>query len=152
MPVQSDFSDINRMAAQLSEVAVNAGPYVRSAVEVTSRKVKDDAAAAVKAGSKSWKALPRTIDYEVSTFRGFGSTVIQADIGYRKDRAAGNLGNIREYGSAHAAPHSDLQVAAQKNQADFIDGLSMALADAERVLDANSSLSKSVRQVLGGRL
>lgn len=147
-----DFSDLNRMAAQLEEVAVNAGPYIRQAVQQTAFKVKADTRESVSSGSKKWRALPTSIDYEITTFQGFGSTVINADIGYTKDKAAGKLGNIREYGSPTVAPHLDLQKAAEKNQPDFADGLEKAMADAERVLDANSSLTSSVGAVLRGRI
>lgn len=147
-----DFSEIDRMAANLGQVAVNVGPYLRAAVEVTSVKVKKDARGSVASGAKQWSALPATIDYEVTVFQGFGSTVIQSEIGYNQDKAAAPLGNIREYGSASVPPHNDLQVSAEKNRPDFEDGINKALEDAERILDGGNSLAKSVGDVLGGRI
>jgi hypothetical protein len=148
----SDFGGIADFARRLEQVAVNAGPYLNSALQKTSGLIKEDARASVRAGNKRWRALPRTIDYEISVFQGFGSTVIQADIGYNRDFPAAQVGNLREYGSVKVPPHNDLQIAAEKNRADFEDGINRALEDAERILDGGNSLTKSVGDVLGGRI
>ena len=147
-----NFGEIGQMAAALDSVAANAGPYLNAAMQKTSGHIKDDARESVKSGQKQWKSLPRAIDYDVKIFQGFGSTVIQADIGYNLDKPEGHVGNIREYGSSKTPPHSDLQTAAEKNRPDFEDGINKALSDAERVLDGGNSLGKSVGDVFGGRI
>ena len=129
-----DFSELNSLAADLGEVAANAGPLIRSAVEVTSGRVKKDAREAVKSGASQWKALPGAIDYEVTVDAGLGGSSITSEIGYSKERPAGRLGNLREFGSPakSLAPHNDLANALHANEADFERGLSKAAEDAEK--------------------
>lgn len=127
-----DFSELTQLAADLGEVADSAGPFINSAVQFTSKEVQKAARKTVQGGNRRWKALPAAIDYEVSTFQGFGVSVIKSDIGYSKDVAAGNLGNIREFGNSRVAPHNDLANALHEQEDDFVKGLSKALEDAEK--------------------
>ncbi len=131
-----DFSDIDRLAADLEQVADNAGPLINSAIQVTSLKVKRSAAKKV-GRSTTWKAAAGAIDYEIKTFQGFGQSLIQSEIGYDKQRPAGALGNLREFGAPDSdggplAPHNDLASALKENQQDFVLGLVKATEDAER--------------------
>jgi hypothetical protein len=128
-----DFSELDQLAADLGQVADNAGPLINSAVQVTSVKVKKAAAKTVRGGSKRWKALPSTIDYDVTVFQGFGVSVIKSEIGYNKGKG-GSLGNVREFGAPQQStpPSNDLLNALEANQGDFQKGLEIALRDAER--------------------
>lgn len=131
-----DFSDIDRLAADLEQVSDNAGPPINSAIQVTSLKVKR--AAAKRVGrSKTWSPAAGAIDYEIKTFQGFGQSLIQSEIGYDKEKRAGGLGNLREYGAPDSdggplAPHNDLAASLKENQQDFVLGLVKATEDAER--------------------
>jgi len=135
MSMSFDFSDLEKLAADISKVPDNAGPLIRKAVEVTARNVKDTAAQSVKGGASSWKALPDAIDYDLN---GQGSnqfsSQLNAEIGYNKAKAAGKLGNLREFGAPgkRLVPHNDLATALAQNQDDFTNGLSKAIADAEK--------------------
>jgi len=145
-----DLSDVLRLSANLGEVQVRAGHYIVPVMKKTALEVKKEARRTVAAGSKRWKALPRTIDFELTVFEGFGSGVINADIGYNRGQDAARLGNIREFGSVNVAPHNDLQNALDKESDAFEKGLSDALARAESVLTTDGSFSKSVAAVFRG--
>lgn len=150
-----DFSELNKLSADLGEVPKNAGKHIRKAVEVTSRKVKDAANDSVKSSRASWsKPLAGAIDYEITAEAGDGGSSITSEVGYNKTRYGkrASLGNLREFGAPNApsgffsgdkfipipgtsaprAPHNDLQIALHANEADFVKGLEDALRDAER--------------------
>tara|TARA_R110002124_G_scaffold5003_5_gene31468 strand:+ start:187 stop:594 length:408 start_codon:yes stop_codon:yes gene_type:complete len=127
-----DFSELDRLAADLGKVADTAGPFINSAIQGTSVRVKKAAQKTAGSGNRRWRALPSAIDYEVTVFQGFGSSVIKSEIGYNKDEDAGKLGNIREFGNSRVAPHNDLVNAVDANKDDFVKGLSKALSDAEK--------------------
>ena len=127
-----DFSELDRLAADLGEVPKRAAPLIRKAIEVTSFKVKTAAGKTAGTGDPRWRPLPSAIDYEIKTFQGFGASVIQSEIGYDKDSDVGKLGNIREFGTPRVAPHNDLKIALEANQDDFEKGLMIALEQAEK--------------------
>ncbi len=131
-----DFSEVDRLAADLGDVRDKIGPLINSAVQFTSVRIKKAAAKRV-GGSKTWGAAAQAIDYEIKTFQGFGASVLQSDIGYDKDKPAGELGNLREYGAPDSTggpltPHNDLAAALHENELDFGRGLAKAAQDAER--------------------
>lgn len=145
-----DSRELDRLAADLGEVADTAGRYVRAAVEVSARRVKDDWRSRAK-GFLFAPAFPRSITYDVDTFQGFGASVLQADIGPDKAGPQGALGNLIEYGSVNNPPMGLGHAALQANEADFEHGLSEALLDAEAVLRANSSVVSAAAAVIRGR-
>lgn len=154
-----DFSEVDQLAADLGTVAATAGSFIRSAVTVTARRVKDDADAKVREGSASWaKPLGSAIDYELKTLQAFGASVVDAEVGYNRTRYGdrAKLGNLREFGAPGAdgvplAPHNDLQRALEANQEDFEYGLSEALKDAEAVLHGDSGVIAGAAAVIRGR-
>lgn len=131
-----DFSELNTLAADLGRVPENVGPFLNSAVQFTSIKIKKGAARKVR-NRKHFKKAAAAIDYDVKVFRGFGVSVIQSEIGYSKDRPVGALGNLIEFGAPGGEPHAltpgnELQSTLQEEQADFVKGLEKALEDAEK--------------------
>ena len=130
MSINFDFTELKTLSADLGKVANNTGPFINSAIQFTSNLIKDAAQKSVNDGDPRWKALPSAIDYEVTTFQGFGASVIQSDIGYNRDKPAGHLGNIREFGKPKIPPHLDLQTALTANEADFEKGITQAIDDA----------------------
>jgi hypothetical protein len=121
-----DFSDIDQLAADIAEVPKKAGPKIRQAVEVTSRHIKD-AWRDKLTGSEHLPGLPYAVDYDITTFQGFGASVIKSEIGFDKDRPQGALGNISEYGSINNPPRGYGLAALQENIADFEKGLGIAI-------------------------
>lgn len=128
-----DMSEVNQLAADLGEVAANAGVLVSKALEVSARNVRDHWRAGAS-GMRHAPAYPASITYDMSSFAGFGVTVLQAEIGPDKDRTQGALGNLIEYGSVNNPPQGQGQAALEANIEDFEKGLDMALETSERHL------------------
>jgi len=131
--MSSDFSGLDKLAADLGVVHDAAGPFLRSAVEHTAVNVKNAARDSVKSGSRDWRGAASAIDYTLKGTESDASSSIDAEVGYRKG-GGGNLGNLREFGAParDLAPHNDLLNALTSNQADLDTGISKALADAEK--------------------
>ena len=128
-----DFSDINRLAAQIGNVPEHAGPLIRKATEVSARKVSDTWKESLR-GSRRIPAGPRTISYDLTGYQGFGVTILEAEIG--PEAGSGGVGGLvgaLEYGVAgRQAPTGFGHRALEVNEDDFHVGLEKALEDAER--------------------
>jgi hypothetical protein len=137
--ISFDFSDLNRLAADLGKVADSIEPFVKSALNVTSLKVKR--AAQEKVGRRRhFRHAARAITFDVEARRGG----FFSEIGYEKDKVygsgkfktPGNLGNILEFGAPGSrnslTPGHELLSSLQENQADFVYGIERAEADARR--------------------
>lgn len=144
--IDLDLTELTKLSADLGEVPRKMGPLLNSAIQFTSKRIKDEAAESVGGASRRWKALPRTIDYDIST-GGFAGSLggaaaavlsggtansISSEIGYNKGRGAGPLGTVREFGANGSAPGNDLVNALHNNEGDFQKGIERAAADAER--------------------
>jgi len=152
--IDADFSELIALAVDLEEVADNAGPHIRKAVEATAFDVKKDAVKKV-GRRKMLRQAAAAIDYELKGFQGFGATVLDAEIGYDKGKAGGPLGNLIEFGAPRAPevrlvkdrngrprwmpvkgsskplpPGNELQNALQENEDNFIERLDAAVDDA----------------------
>ena len=136
-----DFSELTKLAADLGNVAGTAGPFLRTAIERTSRNVKDAANESIESDDKSgrWTGVTKAVDYDITVKAGLGGSQIESEIGYNKSRYGkrAKLGSLREFGAPGAdgvplAPHNDLLNALHANEADFVTGLANALKDAER--------------------
>lgn len=141
-----DFSELDQLAADLGEVPTNAGRYVRQAVEVSARNVRDDWRENLQ-GLAHAPALPYAVTYDIAVLQGFGQSVCKAEIGPDKERPQGALGNFTEFGSVHNAPRGDGHAALQKFEKDFEYGLNKALEDAEKA----SGFGAAVRSTIAGR-
>lgn len=148
-----DFSEVDKLVADLGTVAATAGQYVRKAVEVGARNVKDDwrdfSKAQLTPGSA--RLFPFSISYDITSEAGPLSSTVQAEIGPDKDKPQGALGNLLEYGSVNNAPKSYGANALKANESDFQRGLVAALDDAERVLKGSGSIRGSAAGVIRGR-
>lgn len=127
MAVSSDFSELTRLAADLGEVADDAGPNIRTAVVVTSLKVKKDWQEPLK-GSRTLPALPYALGFDVTS----DGHEIHSEIGFDKARNQGPLGNISEYGSPSITGRGFGIAAIEANQEDFVHGLDLATKALER--------------------
>lgn len=147
--ISVDFSDINQMATALGQVPAVAGRFIRAAVEVSARTIKDDWRESAT-GLAHAQHFPRSITYDVRSFQGFGSTVIEAEIGPDKDGPQGALGNLLEYGSVNNPPMGLGHGALQREEDGYERGLSQALANAERMAGIDSSIIGSAAAVMRG--
>jgi len=131
--IDFDLHELDQLAAVLGKVPDIAGPFINSAIQFTSVRVKKAAQKKVSA-SKRWKSMAPSIDYEVTTFQGFGASVLKSEIGYNKGKGSGARGNIREFGAPkhNTPPSNDLLISLHENEADFQKGLGIALEQAEK--------------------
>jgi hypothetical protein len=133
--VSFDFTELTRLAADLESVPKNIGPFLESAIKFTSVNVKR--AASRKVGRrKHFKQAAAAIDFEVKHFSGFGVKIIQSEIGYDKERPAGELGNLVEFGAPGSpnalTPGNELATSLHENEEDFMRGVERAEEDARR--------------------
>lgn len=122
--ISIDFSDLNKLAADLSDAPVKAVPFIRKAVEVTARKVKDDWREKLQGSSRVPRG-PASISYDLKLDTD-GS--IGAEIGPEL-KGQGPVVGMLEYGTPSTAPTGFGHEALQKNEADFEKGLGVALGD-----------------------
>lgn len=109
--IDFDFSELDKLAADLVDAGENAGPHVRKAVEISARNVKEFWAENAK-GMEHAPAFPASITYDMganhsllrNAFGGGGASAVQAEIGPDKDRMQGALGNLIEFGSRNNSP------------------------------------------------
>lgn len=141
-----DFSELNKMAADLGRVPDDSGEFFRQAIETTARHVKDTARENAK-GMAHAPAFPYSITYDVGVgydqsigqqamsviggaISGARASVLRAEIGPDKNRAQGALGNLIEYGSVNNPPQGIMHGALQANEVDFEKGIAKATDDA----------------------
>lgn len=126
MSIEFDFSEINKLAADLGKVPDDAGKKIRQAVEVTSRHIKD-AWAEKLTGENGVPHAPRSITYELKATPGATST-LEAEIGAERGRLQAAIVTVLEFGAPgnNLAPRGYGHGALQDNEADFVKGLTMA--------------------------
>lgn len=128
-----DSSELDKLAADIGLVPAKSGSYYRSAIEVSSTKVRNTARENAT-GLEHAPHFPRSITYDIDAFRGFGVTVLRSEIGPDKSLPQGALGNLIEYGSVNNPPQGILHGALQANEADFEHGIDRATEDALKAL------------------
>lgn len=128
--IDVDFSEVMKLAATLAIVPVRAIPNVVTAVKVTAHHVKDDWKEDVPSiASRGSRKYESSISYDMKLIDGS----IGAEIGPVLGKPGGSFGLLEDGGSGvRSAPQHSGRDAAKKNEADFIKGLSKALADGER--------------------
>lgn len=120
-----DVFGLNAVVNDLEMFPVRLAVNVRKAVQVTSRKVRDDARNRIK-GHKYLPAYPYSITYDTK----FSAEGAEAEIGPDKGRAQGPLGNIVEYGTSKNAPLPHLGPALDANAEDLVAGVEIAVRQA----------------------
>ena len=116
---------LNAVVDDLEVFATHLTANARKAVQVTSRKVRDDARSRI-AGHKYLPAYPYSITYDTKAT----ADGIEGEIGPDKGRAQGPLGNIIEYGTSKNAPIPHLGPALDANAEDLIRGIEIAISQA----------------------
>jgi len=125
-----DFSALDQLAADLGEVPKGAGEFVRKAVTVAARNVKD----AWRGKLQSSESFPRaaaSIAYELKGGYAIRGSTITAEIAPRLG-GQGSLVFVTEFGSLATSPRGYGRAALQETQEDFVDGLAKALEDAQK--------------------
>lgn len=109
------------LVASPERLAVN----LRKAVQVTCRRVRDDARRRI-ADHRYLPAYPYSITYDTRVL----PDGVEGEIGPDKDRPQGPLGNIVEYGTSKNAPLPHLGPALDANADDLLVGVEIAVRQA----------------------
>lgn len=148
--IELDNSDFSKLAADLGNAPSNSGKFLRKAIEVTARNVRDTARENAK-GMAHAPAFPYSITYDIGVgydqsvgqaarsvldggISGAESSTLRAEIGPDKNRRQGALGNLIEYGSVNNPPQGIMHGALQENEDDFEKGIDIAIGDALKEL------------------
>lgn len=127
--MDAEFSELMQLSRDLEQGGEAISGNVRKAIHVTSQKVKEDARASVR-GRKGLGHAAHAITYDTKE----SSAGVESEIGYSKDKPAGKLGNLIEYGAPNSgnqlSPSHDLGNALLNNEEDFVHGLEKAVDDA----------------------
>lgn len=131
--IDFDFSELTALAVSFEKAAQNIDPFLMSAVKFTSVNIKR--AASRKVGRRRhFKQAAQAIDFEVKRFSGFGVNIIQSEIGYDKQKPAGELGNLVEFGAPGSpnalTPGNELATSLHENEEDLVRGVGRAVDDA----------------------
>ena len=127
--ISVEASGLSALAGDVGEAAANSGKFINSAVQHTSRLIRDTWREKAS-GNPHAPAFPRSITYDLDVYRGFGVSILRSEIGPDKERPQGALGNLLEYGSVNNPPRGYGLAALQENEADFEEGLEKAIDDA----------------------
>lgn len=122
-----DFSELRSLAADLTAAPDESRPFIRKALQVTARNIKDQwRAGASRSGLEKYAA---DITYETAE----KATVIEAEIGPTIGDA-GSFGFVEDSGEGvKSAPQHAARDALEANEEDFLKGLEIAIADGLRV-------------------
>ena len=124
-----DFTELYELAADLSGAGDEVGPFVKKAVEVTARNVRDDwrQGAEVGRGEGYSERYASSIFYDMK----YGRGEIGAEIGPELGRPGGSAGFLEDApGGVKVSPQHAGRNAVRANEADFVNGLEVALFDA----------------------
>lgn len=132
-----DFTEINKLAADIGRAPDNAGPNLRAAIERTSHNIKTDWQEPLR-WSSTLRAGAASISYDI----GMGVSLLHnamsgtageansltAEIGPEL-KGQGALVGMLEYGTPTTAPRGFGAAALEKNQEDFVRGIEKAIDD-----------------------
>jgi hypothetical protein len=121
-----DFSEMNKLAADLGDAGRRDGKKIRQAVEVTAFKVKKAWADKLK-GEPHLPHAPRSIGYDLLGTALSSKSDVTAEIGAETGKLQAPIVTVIEFGSPHSIPKGYGLAALQENQADFIKGLGLAV-------------------------
>lgn len=124
MTADFDFSELNKLAADLGDVPEHLRPNVRKAVQVTAHHIRDDWRD--KARRTGLGPYAKDVTYETSE----NSHGVEAEIGPTPGDA-GSLGIVEDAGGdVKSAPQHAARAAVRDNEEDFIRGILMAGVEA----------------------
>lgn len=120
-----DFSELAKLAADLTHAPEAAVRNVKKSIQVTATEIKEDwRQGAERTGLTGYAAA---IDYDLN----FPGGAIEAEIGPSLDRPQGPLGLVEDAnGRVRSAPQHAGRDAMEANEPDFYRGLEIAIFDA----------------------
>jgi hypothetical protein len=135
-----DFSELEALATHLSAAPVETAPFVKKALEVTARNLKDEWRSRARVSGSYAKSYPESISYDVHEFSGFGGGEIYAEVGPKLHTTPGaSSGFLEEGGGGVDGPaHHAGRDALEQVEPDYHKGIEIALADGlEKALGAS---------------
>ncbi len=127
----NDFSELSKLAADLTQAPQEALKRVRQAVEYTATELKRDwAQGAERTGLDSYAA---SVDYDIN----YPGGAVEAEIGPNHGKRQGKFGFVEDGGGkVRSDPQHAGRDALRANEDDFYRGLDIALYDAtEKAVD-----------------
>lgn len=128
--MSDDFSELMELAADLTNVPASVNRYVKKAIEVTARGVKDDwrEGATVSGGYPA--TYPASISYELKFPGGSIEAEVGPVLGSTPGASAGFLDEPLSSAGVDGPIHHAGRNALEANEADFYRGLEIAVFDA----------------------
>jgi hypothetical protein len=133
--IEFDFSELNKLAADIDIAADGIAGPLKVALNVTSNRIKR--AAQRKVGARRhFRQAARAITFDVNSRK----RSLESEIGYEKGRGgAAHLGNLIEFGAPGSpnalTPGNELASSLAENEEDFMRGVLRAVDDAMRKAD-----------------
>ncbi len=128
--VAIDFSEIQRLAADLGNAPRDAGKRIRQATEISARKIKDTWAEKLT-GENGLPHAPRSITYDLVAQPGDAQSTISAEIGPERGRLQAPIVVVMEFGAPgnNTPPRGYGAGALYETSEDFQKGLEIAVAE-----------------------
>lgn len=120
--------DLNSLARDLGEVPKATAPFIRKAIEVTARHVKDDWKKNATGASHLFPAPP-SVTYDMKGGEGIRGGSVEAEVGPEKGRKQSRFLGIVEDGAPTTPPKKYGQRALDSNVEDFEQGIQRAIDD-----------------------
>jgi len=120
----TDFSELDKLAADLTEAPAEARPFIRKALQFTAFNIRDEwRAAAARTGLAGYAA---SVGYSTEE----KASSIEAEIGPTPGRRQASFGFVEDAnGGVRSAPQHAGRDALKRNEPDFFEGLEKALHD-----------------------
>lgn len=123
----TDFSELDKLAQDLTAAPVEARPFIRKALQFTAHNIRDEWRE--DANRRGLSAYAASVGYDTKE----KATVIEAEIGPTPGRRQASFGFVEDAnGGVRSAPQHAGRDALKNNEPDFINGLEKALADGLR--------------------
>jgi hypothetical protein len=123
----TDFSELDKLAADLTSVPAETIPFARSALQFTAHNIRDEwREEAARTGLEAYGA---SVGYDTE----IKASSIWAEIGPTPGRRQGSFGFVEDAnGGVRSAPQHAGRDALKNNEKDFHAGIDKALADGLR--------------------
>lgn len=123
----TDFSELDRLVADLRSVPREVAPFARKALQVTAHNIRDEwREAAARTGLEAYGA---SVGYDTKVTAGG----LEAEVGPTPGRRQASFGFVEDAnGGVRSAPQHAGRDALKNNEDDFREGLEIAVADGLR--------------------
>lgn len=125
-----DFSEIARLDADLRNVPSTGNRFIKKAIEVTARNVKDDWKQGAEVSGGYPESYPASISYELEFPGSSIDAVIGPVLGSTGGASAGFLDEPLSAAGVDGPIHHAGRNATEANEEDFFRGLEIAIFDA----------------------